>query len=146
VDAEVTRVNWVGMPPNLRAFEVPIEDGMEFRYRFSIWNHGPVPVTVTRIGIPATEQAGDGLIIKPVAVYPDVYRVPALGGEWLPVQPLELAPRQMAGVEMQVTITDCELHGRWNEVPITFEMYGIERHVSAPTNVQIDLVGNQPNC
>jgi hypothetical protein len=39
----------------------------------------------------------------------------------------------MAGVEMQITITDCDLRGRWNEVPITFEMYGIERHVLAPT-------------
>lgn len=51
-----------------------------------------------------------------------------------------------SGVEMQITITDCDLRGRWNEVPITFETYGIERHVLAPTNVQIDLVGPQPGC
>jgi hypothetical protein len=49
-------------------------------------------------------------------------------------------------VEMQITITDCDLYGRWNEVPITFDMYGIERHVVAPTNVQIDMVGPQPGC
>ena len=47
---------------------------------------------------------------------------------------------------MQITITDCNLRRQWNEVPIAFEMYGIERHVLAPTHVQIDLVGPQPGC
>jgi hypothetical protein len=94
-----------------------------------------VPVTVTRIGIPESEQAGEGTIIKPVAIDPDLYNFREQGGEWRPVQPFRLEPRQMAGVEMQITITDCDLRGQRNEVPITFEMYGIERHVLAPTNV-----------
>lgn len=137
------RVPWLGLPPNLRIFRIPAREGLTFTYRFSIWNHGPVPITVTRIGIPESDQGGSGTIIKPVAIYPNVY---AYGHTWLPVQPFELAPRQMAGVEMQVTVTDCDLSGRWNEVLITFEMYGIERHVFAPTNVEIDLVGPQPGC
>ena len=136
-------VPWLGLPPNLRIFRVPAQQGLTFTYRFSIWNHGPVPITVTRIGIPRSEQAGGGVIEEPVAINPNVYAYPE---RWLPVQPLELAPRQMAGVEMQVTITDCDLSGRWNEIPVTFELYGIERHVLAPTNVQIDLVGHQPGC
>jgi hypothetical protein len=140
------RVPWLGLPPNLRIFRVPAEEGLTFNYRFSIWNHGPVPITVTRIGIPESDQAGEGVITRPVAIYPDVYRIPELGGRWRRVQPFRLEPRQMAGVEMQITVTDCDLHGKWNGVPITFEMYGIERHVLAPTNVQIDLVGPQPGC
>ena len=146
VSATVMRVPWFGLPPNLRIFRVPVDDGLTFNYRFSIWNHGPVPITVTRIGIPESEQAGSGMIVKPVAIEPNVYGFPQTGGGWRPVQPFRLEPRQMAGVEMQVTITNCELYGQWNEVPITFEMYGIERHVLAPTNVQIDMVGPQPGC
>ena len=135
VEVEVIRVNWLGMPPNLRIFEVPTEDGMTFRYRFSIWNHGPVPVTVTRFGVPSSEQES-GLTQVPVAVDPNVYG----GGQWIPVQSVRLAPRQMMGIEMEVTVTSCMSGVRWNQIPITFEMYGIERHVLAPTNVQIDLV------
>jgi len=28
----------------LRIFEVVTEKGLTFRYRFSIWNYGPVPI------------------------------------------------------------------------------------------------------
>ena len=145
ISATPMRVPWFGLPPNLRIFRIPSHDGLTFKYRFSIWNHGPVPITVTRMGIPESEQAGYGVIIKPVAIYPDVYKLPELGGKWRPVQPFRLEPRQMAGVEMQVTVTKC-WSSQWNQVPITFEMYGIERHVLAPTNVQVDLVGPQPDC
>ncbi|MGH9197953.1 MAG: hypothetical protein ACRD1T_19725, partial [Acidimicrobiia bacterium] len=58
VEAEVVRVNWLGLAPNLRVFRISPHDGLAFRYRFSIWNHGPVPITVTRFGVPASEQAG----------------------------------------------------------------------------------------
>jgi hypothetical protein len=135
LEVEVTRVNWLGMPPNLRIFKVPTEDGLTFRYRFSIWNHGPVPITVTRFGVPASEQEPDSTLV-PVAVDPNVYG----GGQWIPVQPVRLAPRQVMGIEMEVTVASCMSGVRWNEIPLTFEMYGIERHVFAPTNVQIDLV------
>jgi hypothetical protein len=135
LEVEVTRVNWLGMPPNLRIFEVPTEDGLTFRYRFSIWNHGPVPITVTKFGVPLSEQEF-GLTHVPVAVDPNLYG----GGSWIPVQPVRLAPRQMMGIEMEVTVASCMSGVRWNGIPLTFEMYGIERHVIAPTNVQIDLV------
>lgn len=135
LEVEVIRVNWLGMPPNLRIFEVPTEDGMTFRYRFSIWNHGPVPITVTRFGVPRSVQEPDSTLV-PVAVDPNVYG----GGQWIPVQPVRLAPRQMMGIEMEATVASCTSGVRWNEIPLTFEMYGIERHVDAPMNVQIDLV------
>ena len=96
------RVTWLGMPPNLRIFEVPAEDGMTFRYRFSIWNHGPVPITVTRFGVPLSEQEPDSTLV-PVAVDPNVYG----GGQWIPVQPVRLAPRQMMGIEMEATVAVC---------------------------------------
>jgi len=135
LEVQVTRVNWLGMPPNLRIFEVPTEDGLTFRYRFSIWNHGPVPITVTRFGVSPSKLEPD-LTQVPVAVDPNVYG----GGQWIPVQPVRLAPRQMMGIEMEVTVASCMSGVRWNQIPLTFEMYGIERHVFAPTNVQIDLV------
>ena len=135
LEVEVTRVNWLGMPPNLRIFEVPTEEGLTFRYRFSIWNHGPVPVTVTRFGVSPSKLEPD-LTQVPVAVDPNVYG----GGQWIPVQPVRLAPRQMMGIEMEVTVASCMSGVRWSGIPLTFEMYGIERHVLAPTNVQIDLV------
>jgi hypothetical protein len=147
VEPEVVRVDWLGLAPNLRVFRISPHDGLTFRYRFSIWNHGPVPITVTQFGVPASEQAGEGVTIVPVALYPDVNNIPELGGKWVPVQPLRLEPRQMMGVEMQVTVTSCEVtSARWNGIPLTFELYGIERHVDAPSNVQFDLVGPQEDC
>jgi len=78
-----------------------------------------------------------------------VYTDPSVGGAWEPIRPLTLQPRQMAGVEMRVTITSCMEDGataKWNTIPVTFTLYGIERHVFAPMNVQIDLVGSKTDC
>jgi hypothetical protein len=111
---------------------------MTFRYRFSVWNHGPVPITVTRFGIPAAEWEPD-LKHVPVAIDPNTYG----GGGFIPVHPVRLAPRQQMGIEMEVTVTRCMSGVSWNHLPITFEMYGIERHVDAPTDVQIDLVRSE---
>lgn len=65
---------------------------------------------------------------------------------------MELQPRghrEMSDVEMQVRVSRCMDQGaltRWNDVPVTFKVFGIERHVFAQMNVQIDLVGTQPDC
>ena len=135
---ESTSFTWFGAPPNLRIIEVPTEPGMTFRYRFSIWNHGPVPITITRFGVPSSEQEAD-LKIVPVAVDPNTYG----GGGFIPVQPVRLAPRQQMGIEMEVTLTRCMSGVSSNAIPVTFDMYGIERHVVAPANVQIELVRSQ---
>jgi hypothetical protein len=90
---------------------------------------------LTRFGVLLSKQEF-GLTQVPVAVDPNIYG----GGTWIPVQPVRLAPRQQMGIEMEVTVASCMSGVRWNEIPISFEMYGIERHVFAPTNVQIDLV------
>jgi hypothetical protein len=133
-----TSFSWVGAPPNLRVIEVPTEPGMTFRYRFSIWNHGPVPITVTRFGVPSSEQEPD-LKFVPVAIDPNTYG----GGGFIPVQPVRLAPHQQMGIEMEVTVASCMSGVSSNGIPITFKMYGIERYVLAPTNVQIELVRSQ---
>ena len=39
-------------PPNVWTYRIPYK-GLTFTYRFWIWNHGPVPITVTRFGIPS---------------------------------------------------------------------------------------------
>ena len=69
---ESVSFSWIGAPPNLRVIKVPTEPGMTFRYRFSIWNHGPVPITVTRFGIPSSQQEPD-LKIVAVAIDPNTY-------------------------------------------------------------------------
>jgi hypothetical protein len=135
---ESTSFSWIGAPPNLRVIKVPTEPDMTFRYRFSIWNHGPVPVTVTRFGIPSWEQESD-LKIVPVAIDPSTYG----GGGFIQVQPIRLAPRQQMGIDMEVTVARCMSGVSWNAIPITFDMYGIEKHVVAPANVQIELVRSQ---
>lgn len=136
---ESTSFSWVGAPPNLRLIKVPTEPGgMTFRYRFSIWNHGPVQITVTRFGIPSSEQEPD-LKVVAVAIDPNRYG----GGGFIPVRPVRLAPRQQMGIEMEMTVSRCMSGVSSNAIPLTFEMYGIERHVVAPTNVQIELVRSQ---
>jgi hypothetical protein len=149
VGATALQIDWLDAPPNVWTYRIPSYEGLTFTYRFSIWNHGPVPITITRFGIPKSEQTPDGLTIVPVAIYPDVYTDPSLGAAWEPVRPLTLQPRQMAGVEMRVTITSCMEDGatvKWNTIPVTFTVYGIERHVVSPMNVQIDLVGSKTDC
>jgi hypothetical protein len=149
VGATALQIDWLDAPPNVWTYRIPSYEGLTFTYQFSIWNHGPIPITVTRLGTPASEQAGEGFTVVPVAVYPDVYRVPSIGGAWVPVHPLTLQPRQMAGVEMRVTISSCMEDGatvKWNTIPVTFTVYGIERHAFAPMNVQIDLVGSKTPC
>ncbi len=145
VGATALQIDWLDAPPNVWTYRIPSYKALTFTYRFSIWNHGPVPITITRFGIPNSEQV-DGLTNVPVAIYPDVYTDPSVGGAWEPVRPLTLQPRQEAGVEMRVTLTKCWSDVKWNKVPVTFTVYGIERHVVAPMNVQIDLVGSKPDC
>ena len=133
-----TSFSWIGEPSNLRVIKVPTEPGMTFRYRFSIWNHGPLPITITRFGVPSSQQEPD-LRIVPVAIDPNTY-----GGDgFIPVEPVRLAPRQQIGIEMEVTVASCMSGVSSNGIAITFKMYGIERHVVAPTNVQIELVRSQ---
>ena len=145
VEATALQIDWLDAPRNVWTYRIPSYKGLTFTYRFSIWNHGPVPISITRFGIPKSERV-DGLTVVPVAIYPDVYKVPSVGGGWARVRPLTLQPRQMAGVEMRVTLTKCWSDVKWNRIPVTFTEYGIERHVVAPMNVQIDLVGTQTGC
>jgi hypothetical protein len=149
VGATALQIDWLDAPPNVWTYRIPSYKGLTFTYRFSIWNHGPVPITITRFGVPASEYAGSGLTVVPVAMYPDVYRSPSIGGRWVPAGPLTLEPRQEAGVEMQVRVSRCMDQGaltRWNDVPVTYKVFGIERHIFAQMNVQIDLVGTQSDC
>ncbi len=78
VGATALQIDWLDAPPNVWTYRIPSYKGLTFTYRFSIWNHGPVPITITRFGIPKSEQAGDGLTNVPVAIYPDVYTVPSV--------------------------------------------------------------------
>lgn len=149
VSATVTKIDWLDAPPNVQTIRIPAYKGLTFDYRFSIWNHGPVSITVTQLGTPLAEQRGIGFTAVPVRINPNVYAYPPPGGTWGPVRSVTLQPRQMMALEMRVTITSCMDRGsltRWNSVPVSFTMFGIHRDVLAPTNVQIDLVGTQPNC
>ncbi len=47
---------------------------------------------------------------------------------------------------MRVTVTTKCWFPKWNAIPVTFTGYGIEPHVVAPMNVQIDLIGSKTDC
>jgi hypothetical protein len=118
--------------PNVEIFRIPAHEGTTFNYRFSLWNHGPVPITITEFGVPLAEQEGDGVTDVPVSMNPNIY---AFGSEtnWQPVGPITLEPRQMMAVEKHVVVTSCLEQGntaKWNTIPISFTMYGIHRHAT----------------
>jgi hypothetical protein len=147
VGATALQIDWLDAPPNVWTFRIPSYKGLTFTYRFSIWNHGPVPITITRFGMPLAEQQGSGLTRTAVSINPNLYA--PLGGNWGQIRPLRLESRQMVAVEERVTLTSCLERGatiKWNTIPVTFTVYGIERHVFVPMNVQIDLVGSKTDC
>ena len=151
IGATITQEYWLQpngfeqLPPQARYITIPAHKGLTFTYRFSFFNKGKTPITVTSIGLPASAQRSDGgLIITPVAV--QTSRMAALG-TWGPMQPFTLGEREMASVEMRVQVTECSDGGVvWNSFPVSFTVLGVHRHDRLPTNVEIYLSGQDKGC
>jgi hypothetical protein len=118
---------------------------MQFRYRFSVRNDGPLPLTITDVGTGGTA----GISRSVIAAKPDLY----LGGSpargYAPFEPFTLAPDAEAGIEMLVKVpADICIDGHggaesWYAEPITFEFVGIVRHVEVDTGTEIRMDGTR---
>ena len=123
-------------------FDVPVGRRSTFRYRFSIRNDGPFPVTIRSIG--TSSDRGDGSLgRRAVRVRPDAY-AGALAYE--PWHAFSVAPGDEAIVEMEAAY-----HGRclsrgdalsWNREPVTFSMLGLTRHEDVMVGVEVRFVGS----
>jgi hypothetical protein len=121
---------------------VPMQRDMTFRYRFSITNTGPVPITVVDVGSEDPQQISTKLVAaKQIPMAPPG---PA-GGSGLSA-PFRLAPGEVAGLTMQVHVAAdvCYMQrsfAAWYEEPMTFRVLGITRHTVVNTGTEIRLEG-----
>jgi hypothetical protein len=120
---------------------VRMQRNMTFRYRFSITNTGPVPITVVDVGSEDPQQ----ISTRVVAAKPSLVTSPRPAG-FGPFAPFRLAPGQVAGLTMQVHVAPdvCYMQGSfaaWYEEPMTFRVFGITRHTVVNTGTEIRLEG-----
>ena len=137
----VRDVSAMGVTGSVQTIEA--RPGMQFRYRFSVRNDGPLPLTITDVGT----DGMPGISRRVIAAKPDLY----LGGSpsrgYAPFEPFTLAPEAEAGIEMLVEVpTDICIDGHgsaesWYAEPITFEVVGIVRHVEVDTGTEIRMLG-----
>ncbi len=123
---------------------VPMQRDMTFRYRFSITNTGPVPITVVDAGSEDPQQ----ISTKLVAAKPMLMAAPGPAERFGPFAPFRLAPGEVAGLTMQVHVAPdvCYMQGSfaaWYEEPMTFRVFGITRHTVVNTGTEIRLVGTE---
>ena len=155
VGAKVTREYWLQpgsgleqLPPNAQYISIPAHKGLMFTYRFSFFNKGATPVTVTSIGLPpSVQRGGGGPIITPEAVLTD--QMIANGQGWESMRPFTLPARMGASVQVRVQVLQCvPAQGTvsWNSLPMTFTVHGVHRHDTLPTNVEISLSPQRQNC
>jgi len=151
VGAVAVPEHWLGsdgfqaLPMGAERLRVPAPQGLSFSYRYSFYNRGSVPVTVTSIGFPRADQAGESLTKTAVAVN--------VGGtgwrSWFPYTPLIVQARQSVSVEVNVRVTDCLKPGdivEWDTDKVAFTVFGIHRTAILTTNVLVQLVGVPQTC
>jgi hypothetical protein len=120
---------------------MPMQRDMTFRYRFSITNTGPVPITVVDAGSGDTQQISTH-VVEATPSLPTSSRPEGFG----PFAPFRLAPGHVAGLTMQVHVAAdvCYSQGTsatWYEEPLTFRVFGITRHTVVNTGTEIRLEG-----
>jgi hypothetical protein len=121
---------------------VPMQRDMTFRYRFSITNTGPVPITIVDVGSQDPQQ----ISTKLVAAKPALLAAPGPAEGFGPFAPFRLGPGEVAGLTMQVHVAPdvCYMQGSfaaWYEEPMTFRVLGITRHTVVNTGTEIRLEG-----
>ena len=121
---------------------VPMQRNMTFRYRFSITNAGPVPITILDVGSQDPQQ----ISTKLVAAKPELLAAPGPAEGFGPFAPFRLAPGEVAGLTMQVHVAPdvCYMQGSfaaWYQEPMTFRVFGITRHTVVNTGTEIRLEG-----
>jgi hypothetical protein len=125
-------------------FEVPVGRNGRFRYRFSIRNDGPLPVTIRRIGSSGPWGSDSQLGRRATRMVADASTGTASPFErW---HAFSLAPGREALIEMEAVY-----HGRcmqrgdavsWNWEPVTFSILGVTRHDDVRVGVEVRLTGD----
>ena len=112
---------------------VRVDPGTTFRYSVTIWNDGPLPVTIENVG-----DSGDGPISRRVVAFA---ANPYPGGHprtTAPFSPFRLDPDQGAFIEMEVRLGNDACLDRsgftlWSSEPVTYRILGITRHSDVET-------------
>ena len=139
----VRDVSAMGVTGSVQTIEA--RPGMQFRYRFSVRNDGPLPLTITDVGTGGMA----GISRRVISAKPDLYLGGSLSRGYAPFEPFTLAPDAEAGIEMLVKVpTDICIDGHggaesWYAEPITFEVVGIVRHEEVDTGTEIRMVGTR---
>jgi len=120
---------------------VQMRRDMTFRYRFSITNTGPLPITILDVG----SQAPRGISSTVVATKPSL-ATPAGSRGFGPFAPFSVGAGQTAGLTMQVHVARdvCYPAGSdaaWYTEPVTYRVLGITRHAEVPMGTEIRLEG-----
>ncbi|MFL5789886.1 MAG: hypothetical protein ACJ76A_00140 [Actinomycetota bacterium] len=120
---------------------VQMRRDMTFRYRFSITNTGPLPITILDVG----SQAPRGISSTVVAAKPSL-ATPAGSKGFGPFAPFSVGAGQTAGLTMQVHVAQdvCYPAGSdaaWYTEPVTYRVLGITRHAEVPMGTEIRLEG-----
>jgi hypothetical protein len=131
-----------------RIFRIPAATGMTFRYPFSIWNDGPVSVTIDDIGTFGTHS--DFIVTRrPVRVQVDPHEGPT-GSPWIAFHPFTLAPEHEAAIEMEAAVhRGCIDPGSSMSLvseDVTYSVFGVTRHVDFTPDVAIVLIGTPASC
>jgi hypothetical protein len=127
-----------------RVIRIPAAPGLAFRYRFTVANTGPLPVTITDAGSRTQPFAVNTFV---VAMKPDMSVGGAVAAGFVPFHPFQLRPGQQSGLEMEVRLAAdyCSDRGTflsWYQEPISFRLLGIDRRADVETGVEIELIGN----
>jgi hypothetical protein len=152
IDAKLTHGYWLDagggeqLPPQAQFISIPSHPGLTFTYRFSFFNKGKAPVTITGIGVPPSVQRADGgPIATPIAFQTGLMEMAGEG--WAPMRPFTVGEREVASVEVRVQVLGCaDGSVEWNHFPVSFRVLGVDRHDVLPTNVEIYLAGQSSPC
>jgi hypothetical protein len=130
-----------------RLFEFPASGPSRFVYTFSIWNAGPVAVTIEGVGPPVEEQEGE-ITWRPVRLVEDETLLE--DGELIhePWHPFVLRPRQQADIEMEVRFDPETCLSRdtslvWWPETIRFSVFGLQRETRFESNLEVRVVGTR---
>ncbi len=143
IGAEAVAEHWLGpngfqmLPPGAERLRIPAPQGLTFRYRYSFYNRGSVPVTVTSIGYPPAGQRSSGITRTVTAIN-------VANTRWHSFLPFTLDGRQMVSVEVEVHVTACldaDAAIEWNGDRMTYTVFGFHRTDVVTTNVQVQLAG-----
>ncbi len=120
---------------NFEVYEVQLVKRDTFSFGFSLWNNGPIGVTVTRVGAVGLE--GEPFVVESVAMATSEF-----SNELVPFKPFSLPPRTYREVVLTVRFTACVDSNSlmaFGQEPVAFHVLGVSRQTTAyfPYTIQV---------